>query len=280
MSLSVHGVVLGYAQAGYLTLGAGKLFHPNKPPNNDEPFSWSPDKPYVPPYIGGSWNKSCTVPDAPNGTSNQGWVCVDDAFSPTAPFADGLQFADYNESVETAHTIAMATAAYKQSGKPFFIGLGVTKPHATWHVAKHYYDMYAGDNAPPLATHPYSPHNVPDIAFTAELDGQRNFSLSGPPGIPDSPHAAVYPLPSPGSNTVPVWFQRVMRAGYWAALSMADFHLGIALDALEASGVADDTLVIFTADHGYGGLFNDISQSTCWLASLSFSNPIPLTLTL
>lgn len=177
----------------------------------------------------------------------QGWVCVEEYPAPDGTFTDGLQYADYNESVETAKMLRMAAAEYKSSGKPFFIGLGVTKPHASWNVDKYFFDMYSGANAPPLAGNQYSPRNVPDIAFTAELDGQANFSLTGPPGIPDSQGPAIYPLPSPGHNPIPGWFQRDMRAGYWAALSMADHHLGIALDALDETGLQQETLVIFTA---------------------------------
>ena len=33
---------------GFLTLGGGKLFHPNVPPNNDWPTSWSPEYAYYP----------------------------------------------------------------------------------------------------------------------------------------------------------------------------------------------------------------------------------------
>lgn len=104
---------------------------------------------------------------------------------------------------------------------------------------------------PPLAQNRYSPKGVPDIAFTAEFDGQRNFTLAGASIIPDSQGPLTVDLPSPGNDTVPEWFNRVIRAGYFSAISLADQHLGIALDALAASGVENDTLVLFTADHGY-----------------------------
>ena len=41
--------------------------------------------------------------------------------------------------------------------------------------------MYSGDNAPPIAKNRFSPTDIPDIAFTAEFDGQPNISLCGPP---------------------------------------------------------------------------------------------------
>jgi len=35
-----------FKNRNYTTLGAGKLYHPGKPKNNDEPRSWSGEKPY------------------------------------------------------------------------------------------------------------------------------------------------------------------------------------------------------------------------------------------
>uniref|UniRef100_A0A1X7TKQ4 Sulfatase N-terminal domain-containing protein n=1 Tax=Amphimedon queenslandica TaxID=400682 RepID=A0A1X7TKQ4_AMPQE len=37
-----------FKKNGYTTLGGGKTFHPNSPPNWDEPKSWSQDQPYFP----------------------------------------------------------------------------------------------------------------------------------------------------------------------------------------------------------------------------------------
>ena len=144
----------------------------------------------------------------------------------------------------------MAADLYKRTKRPFFIGLGVTKPHADWNVPMYLYKKYM-DAKPPLPANRYAPQGVPDIAFTDEFDGQRNMTLAGPDIIPDSQGPLTVDLPSPGSDVIPAWFDRVIRAGYFAAVSLADQHLGIALTALEESGVANDTVVLFTADHGY-----------------------------
>lgn len=113
---------------GYLTLGAGKLYHPSHPPNNDLPYSWSPDRPYFLPYVGGGWNASCIA---------KAKVCIQPDLahqSPDGTFLDNHRFADYNESVEAARNIQIAAKVYKETGRPFFIALGVTKPHADWNV--------------------------------------------------------------------------------------------------------------------------------------------------
>ena len=43
---------------------------------------------------------------------------------------------------------------------------------------------------------------------------------------------------------------RQMRAHYYGLISEADHHLGRILDELEASGEIDNTLIVFTCDHG------------------------------
>ena len=39
-------------------------------------------------------------------------------------------------------------------------------------------------------------------------------------------------------------------ANYWGLCSQVDHHFGRILDALERAGTFDDTLIVFTSDHG------------------------------
>jgi arylsulfatase A-like enzyme len=50
--------------------------------------------------------------------------------------------------------------------------------------------------------------------------------------------------------TVPEQDAQVLRAYYYACVSFVDAWVGRILDALERLGLAEDTLVLFTADHG------------------------------
>jgi len=50
---------------------------------------------------------------------------------------------------------------------------------------------------------------------------------------------------------------RCMKAYYYASISYVDFQLGRMLDALERTGQLENTLIVFTSDHGeYLGDFN------------------------
>src|SRR6185369_5252161 len=56
-----------------------------------------------------------------------------------------------------------------------------------------------------------------------------------------------------------------MRHGYFANISYMDAQLGKVLDALDRSGVAERTLVVFVADHGY-----HIGEHTLWGKTSNF----------
>jgi arylsulfatase len=43
---------------------------------------------------------------------------------------------------------------------------------------------------------------------------------------------------------------RVMKAAYYSSISFIDYNLGRLFDHMKTSGIYDDTLIIFTADHG------------------------------
>ena len=43
---------------------------------------------------------------------------------------------------------------------------------------------------------------------------------------------------------------RTMRAAYYAAISFIDYQVGRILDSLESEGELDNTLILYTSDHG------------------------------
>jgi arylsulfatase A-like enzyme len=130
----------------------------------------------------------------------------------------------------------------------------VTKPHAKWNVPERFYREYMNSSFG-LPDNMYSPASQPPMAFTAELDGQETVALGNATCVPGSPVTdaltSSWPLPSPNNNTVPDWATKILRAGYFSAVSLADYHLGMVLDELDALGLANNTIVIFCSDHGY-----------------------------
>ncbi|MEO6740296.1 MAG: sulfatase, partial [Chthoniobacteraceae bacterium] len=129
--------------------------------------------------------------------------------------------------------------------KPFFLAVGFWKPHAPFNAPKKYWDFYDREKLPPLDEHNAGrPVGAPDIAF------HQSTEVLGP--VKNQKR----PTPEQAAE---------MRHGYFANISYMDAQLGKVLDALDASGVADRTIVTFVADHGY-----HIGEHTLWGKTSNF----------
>jgi arylsulfatase A-like enzyme len=113
-------------------------------------------------------------------------------------------------------------------GQPFFMALGISKPHLAWYVPQEFFDM-----------HPLEDVIVPEI-HEDDLDdilnkyGKKKFK----PNV-DFLRVQKYNK-----------FKEVTQA-YLAAVSYADACIGVALDALEKSPHRDNTIVAIWGDHGW-----------------------------
>ncbi len=113
--------------------------------------------------------------------------------------------------------------------KPFFLALGISKPHLTWFVPQEYFDR-----------HPLENIKLPKI-----LDGDLN-DITTPAG-------AVKFKPTSDFNwaiQAPTLFKSALQ-GYLAATSLADDCVGHVLDALAKSPAKDNTIVVIWGDHGW-----------------------------
>ena len=115
---------------------------------------------------------------------------------------------------------------YQSNKKPFFLAVGLYRPHTPFVAPKKYFDLY-----------PLEDINVPTV----------------PPGYLET-------LPPPARkalrahkeqiNLDPHLARQAIQA-YHASISYADSQIGRILDALDETGLASNTIVIFTSDHGY-----------------------------
>ena len=112
--------------------------------------------------------------------------------------------------------------------RPFFIACGIQKPHVPFLAPTKYFDLYPPgeiqfqpDRAKLWDSLPKTAISKRYEAFGFEL-GRENQSL-----------------------------RREYMQAYHACISFIDAQLKIVLDALKQSGHQEDTIVIFTSDHGY-----------------------------
>jgi len=112
--------------------------------------------------------------------------------------------------------------------KPFFMAVGISKPHLQWWVPQKYFDMYPLDEI-------VLPETKSD-----DLEDIRNKW-----GKPIEPHDTW--------RRVEMFGQRHDEAvqAYLANISFVDDCVGVLLDGLAESPYADNTIVVLWSDHGW-----------------------------
>lgn len=115
--------------------------------------------------------------------------------------------------------------------EPFFLAVGFVKPHLGFVAPKKYWDLYDPAEIPRPAT-----EKLPEDV--AEFVGHTNGELHAYPGVPKE-------------NPLPADFAAKLRHGYYACISYTDAQIGRLLDALDAAGAADNTIIVLWGDHGW-----------------------------
>ena len=115
--------------------------------------------------------------------------------------------------------------------KPFFLAVGFIKPHSPYIAPKKYWDLYDPERIV-LAPEQSFPDGAPRLAGHGSGELRRYTDQQKRGVIPEAD-------------------QRKVRHAYYACISYIDAQVGKVLDALERQGLADDTVVVLWADHGY-----------------------------
>ena len=107
----------------------------------------------------------------------------------------------------------------------------------------------SGASRIPLPKHTAAPTDMPPVAFTYEMDGKKSICTFG----------KCHPIPGPQGGkggcpfcgpALPDDATRIMRGGYYSAVSWVDFLVGTMLEELDKLGHTADTVVALVGDHG------------------------------
>lgn len=133
---------------------------------------------------------------------------------------------DFDEEVAFRAVRAIYDLARSDDVRPFFLLASFAHPHDPWEVPRNCWDRYEGVEI--------DPPSIPEIPDT-RLDphSRRIREMCDQQGL-DIPEQTVLNA----------------RRGYYAAVSFLDDRVGRLLEALDATGLRESTVVIFTADHG------------------------------
>jgi choline-sulfatase len=98
-------------------------------------------------------------------------------------------------------------------------------------------------------THPHDPYEVPN-AYWDRYEGVEIDAPAFPEPVDDPSTRRLREMVD--AERIPVSDEDVRRArrGYYGAISLVDDHIGSILDSLSEHGMADDTVIVFSSDHG------------------------------
>ncbi|XP_053284664.1 iduronate 2-sulfatase [Pleuronectes platessa] len=215
-----------FKSIGYFTASVGKVFHPGIASNHsdDYPYSWS-----IPAYHPASFHfekkKMCKGED---GKLHANLLCAVNVTEQPGGTLPDLESTD--EAVRLLKSWAMDHV-------PFFLAVGFHKPHIPFRIPQEYLRLYPLEEMT-LAPDPNVPKLLPPVAYNPwtdvrKRDDVQKLNISFPYG----------PIPKD--------FQLRLRQHYFAAVSYMDAQVGRLLSTLDDLRLADDTMVVFTSDHGW-----------------------------
>ena len=159
----------------------------------------------------------------------------------------------YKDGLNTQNALKKMEELSKDN-VPFFLSVGLSKPHLPFVAPKKYWDMY-----------PSSTIKITDIKKRPKNGYNKAIRTGGE-------LKNYYGMPEM-FNEIDDNLALTLRRAYYACISYADAQVGKLLDKLEALGIRDKTIVILWSDHGYKlGDYN----SWCKWTNMHLDTNIPL----
>ena len=209
-----------FKNAGYYSARVSKIFHMGVPggieegsDGADDPASWTERFNSQ----GPEWQAPGVGETLERNSDGKKPVMGGNTFVVVAADGDDMTHSDGKTAAKACELIE------EHAQQPFFLAVGFVRPHVPFVSPKKY--------------HTYPPDSLV---------------------LPEKKPGDWDDIPKPGINyktsvnmQMDVVKQRKAVAGYYAAVSFMDAQVGKVLDTLEKSGQADNTIVIFTSDHGF-----------------------------
>lgn len=205
-----------FRRHGYTAARVGKIYHYNVPADigndgHDDPASWSykfnprgRDKDDEPDIFS-------LIPGRFGGTLS--WLA-----------ADGTDL-EQTDGIGATEAIKLL-GQYAERKTPFFLAVGLYRPHTPYVAPKRYFDMYPPEKI-------VVPRNPPGYLDTLPAPARRSITRKRE------------------QLNLPHDLARRATQAYYASTTFADAQVGRVLDALKRLGLSENTIVLFTSDHGY-----------------------------
>lgn len=205
-----------FGRYGYDTWGKGKIYHAKLPEGRME-------KNFKNDYWGGGFSP---FPDSAHQIKGNFW---------------GFQTFDDSEFPDVKNADDAIQYLNQSHNKPFYLALGLWRPHTPFTCPQRFYDMY----------------DLKDFDLPQGYDSNDNDD------IPEIAKALLDPFGRFNAENKKEWKELIMA--YAACTSFADWNIGRVIEALENSEYAKNTIVVFWSDNGYHcGEKNHWEKNTLW----------------
>mgnify|MGYP001231279686 CR=1 FL=1 len=205
-----------FRQQGYQSVRIGKMFHYDNPSaigtsGNDDIYSWDQT---VNPYGRDKIEeyKINTLAKRKYG-GTLSWLAADGKDDEQT---DGIAASEAIEKLDD----------FAKRRIPFFLAVGFFRPHTPFVAPKKYFDLYDQDKIeiPEISSDYLSTLPQPAVKSIRAKKNQLNLKKE---------------------------LAQEIKEAYYATISFVDAQVGLILDHLEATGLDENTIVVFTSDHGY-----------------------------
>lgn len=141
------------------------------------------------------------------------------------PCARSLQI-DYDDEVNFQAIRWLYNQARQKEAAPFMLTVSFTSPHDPYVAQPEFWNLYKDQEI--------------DLPAVAPID----------PAHLDAHSARIYEHYSIGKVTITEAVLQRLRHGYYASINYIDAKIATLIKTLEESGLSENTIVLFTSDHG------------------------------
>lgn len=211
-----------FKNRGYYTARVSKIFHMGVPGGiesggngADDAQSWTERFNSQGPEVFADVHADGIAERLENATDGNRALVGGNTYEYVMAAGDDLVHSDGKTAQKACELIAL------HKNEPFFLAVGFVRPHIPFAAPKSYFDMYPWQNM------------VLPVVPAGDQSDIHGFSVtSNSQGFDDTE-------------------KKKSIAGYYAAVSFMDAQVGKVLNKLKSEGLEDDTIVIFTSDHGF-----------------------------
>jgi arylsulfatase A-like enzyme len=130
----------------------------------------------------------------------------------------------HTDSLNAEDAVWVLERCARHRERPFFLAVGFFRPHTPYVAPQRYFGLYPEDQMPVVTGIEEDQQDIPPAGLASYKQEQDKLTDD---------------------------LRRQCLQAYYASISFMDAQVGKVVDALERLGLADQTVIVFTSDHGY-----------------------------